>query len=116
MKDDLRPEYKRSDFTSLVRGKYAGQGPRHASKADCEAAGGMKSEYTRSDLGPLTRGKYDERLHKSSDVVKLDRDVAAAFPNGRAVNNALRSLMQGDKPRRRRSAPGERTRRPRRSR
>jgi hypothetical protein len=85
-------------------------------KARPKADDDMKAEYTRADLGPLVRGKYFERLHKPTDVVRLDPDVAAAFPNGRAVNNALRSLIQAAPPTRRRPAVGKRSRRPRRSR
>ena len=59
--DDLRPEYKRSDFTSLVRGKYAA------------------------------------RLSQATNVVLLDPLVARAFPNDRAVNEALRGLLRSNK-------------------
>ena len=90
IKDDLRPEYKRSDFTSLVRGKFAGHGRRNASDT--------------------------ARLHGPSNVVTLDPDVAVAFPNGRAVNNALRSLIKREKAPRRRTATGKRSRRVRRAR
>ena len=57
-KDELRPEYKRSDFP-----------------------------------GGLVRGKYANRLKKSSNVVVLRPEVAEAFPNEEAVNNALLSLI-----------------------
>ena len=59
--DDLRPEYKRSDFTSLVRGKYAA------------------------------------RVSQATNVVLLDPLVARAFPNDRAVNEALRGLLRPKK-------------------
>ena len=59
--DELRPEYKRSDFTSLVRGKYAA------------------------------------RLSQATNVVLLDPLVARAFPNDRAVNEALRGLLRSNK-------------------
>jgi hypothetical protein len=35
---------------------------------------------------------YAERYAASKNVVKLDPDVAAVFPNARAVNDALRAL------------------------
>ena len=35
---------------------------------------------------------YAERVAVSESVVKLDPDVAAVFPNARAVNDALRAL------------------------
>ena len=41
-----------------------------------------------------TRGKYAGRYAESSNVVVLDPDVAAAFPNTVAVNEALRGLAR----------------------
>jgi hypothetical protein len=35
---------------------------------------------------------YAERYASGENVVKLDPDVAAVFPNARAVNDALRAL------------------------
>ncbi|MFY9316380.1 MAG: hypothetical protein WAO95_12585 [Burkholderiales bacterium] len=47
------------------------------------------------------RGKYYRRLLKEgSNVVVLDRDVAKAFPDSAAVNKALRSVLQKNRPRR----------------
>lgn len=54
----------------------------------------MRSEYTRSDLGKGVRGKYLKQYQESSNVVVLDEDVARAFPNSQAVNDALRSLLE----------------------
>jgi len=59
--DELRPEYKRSDFTSLVRGKYAA------------------------------------RVSQATNVVVLEPQIAHAFPNDRAVNDALRGLLRPKK-------------------
>lgn len=54
-----------------------------------------RAEYKRSDfVGPLIRGKYAKRLRESSNIVVLKPEVAAAFPNGEAVNKALLSLME----------------------
>lgn len=58
-RDELRPEYRRSDFT-----------------------------------GPLVRGKYAKRLRESSNIVVLKPEVAAVFPNEKAVNKALLSLIR----------------------
>jgi hypothetical protein len=55
----------------------------------------MRAEYKRSDFPKdLVRGKYAERLRESSTVVVLKPEVAEAFPNQEAVNNALLSLIQ----------------------
>ena len=40
------------------------------------------------------RGKYAERFAKGTNVVVLDPDVAAVFPNSSAVNSALRALAE----------------------
>jgi hypothetical protein len=53
-----------------------------------------KAEYERSDLGELVRGKYAERIRESTNVVVLDPQVAKAFPNDKAVNNALLKLLE----------------------
>jgi len=58
-RDELRPEYRRSDFT-----------------------------------GPMVRGKYAKRLRESSNIVVLKPEVAAVFPNEKAVNKALLSLIR----------------------
>jgi hypothetical protein len=49
----------------------------------------MLPEY---DFTGAVRGKYYQRFKASSNVVVLDPDVAAAFPNAASVNEALRSL------------------------
>lgn len=54
----------------------------------------LRPEYHREDFGPMVRGKYAARLKESSNVVLLDPDVAAAFPNAKAVNDALRGLLK----------------------
>ena len=54
----------------------------------------LRAEYKRSDFGPLVRGKYAKRLSEATNVVLLDDGVAKAFPNDRAVNKALRSVLR----------------------
>ena len=54
----------------------------------------LRREYKRSDFKKLERGKYYERVRASSNVVVLDPDVAAVFPNSAAVNKALHSLVE----------------------
>jgi hypothetical protein len=63
-------------------------------KAKAPAAGELRPEYKRSDFKGLVRGKYVERLRMSSNVVVLEPEVAALFPNAAAVNAALRSLAE----------------------
>jgi hypothetical protein len=54
----------------------------------------LRAEYKRADFKKLERGKYYERVKASSNVIVLDSEVAAAFPNSTAVNKALHSLLE----------------------
>jgi hypothetical protein len=54
----------------------------------------LRTEYNRSDFKELERGKYYERVTASSNVVVLDPEIAAIFPNSVAVNRALHSLVE----------------------
>jgi hypothetical protein len=55
----------------------------------------LREEYTQSDFpGGLVRGKYAQRLRESSNIVVINPEVAEAFPNEEAVNNALLALMK----------------------
>ena len=47
----------------------------------------MRPEY---DFSKGTRGKYAGRYVEGTNVVLLEPDVAAAFPDSEAVNRALR--------------------------
>ena len=49
----------------------------------------MRAEY---DCYKGARGKYAARFAEGSNVVVLDPDVAAAFPDAKAVNDALRKV------------------------
>lgn len=72
------------------------RGPQHGLKrrgmkkaSKLVAEDDMLPEY---DFAGAVRGKYYERFRASSNVVVLDPDVSAAFPNAASVNQALRSL------------------------
>jgi hypothetical protein len=51
----------------------------------------MRSEY---DFSKAVRGVTAARYAEGTNVVLLDPDVAAIFPNARAVNEALRTLVR----------------------
>jgi len=55
-------------------------------------------EYDFSQMKGGVRGKYVERFREGTNLVLLDPDVAAAFPDAKAVNDALRQLMQEKQP------------------
>jgi hypothetical protein len=98
--DDLRPEY---DFTGGLRGKHFAE---------------MQKGYTiriyKKD------GSIIEKLTPDPDAITLEPDVREYFPNSKAVNRALRTLIslvpqkqksasskgQGDKAKRRMVAKG----------
>jgi hypothetical protein len=54
----------------------------------------LRPEYDFSQLKGGMRGTYLERYRKGTNLVLLDPDVAAAFPDAKAVNDALRELLQ----------------------
>ena len=70
----------------------------------------LHSEYDFSSMKDGIRGKYVHRLRKASNIVLLEPEVAQAFPNSEAVNEALRGILNtrfkrsakpGNKPHRR---------------
>ena len=59
-----------------------------------DVADELRPEYD-FDYSKAVRGKYYRRLLKEgSNVVVLEPDVAKAFPNSDAVNDALRSMLK----------------------
>ncbi len=54
----------------------------------------LRPEYDETVLRNGIRGKYYASYRKGTNLVLLDADVARAFPDGKAVNNALRLLMK----------------------
>jgi hypothetical protein len=62
-------------------------------KATARKSDGMRREYDLSKLKRGVRGKYYRRFTEGTNLVLLDPDVADAFPNAKAVNEALRVLV-----------------------
>jgi hypothetical protein len=58
------------------------------------AADTLRAEYRREDLGEGVRGKYFKQYSQGTNLVLLEPEVAKAFPNAEAVNQALRVLIQ----------------------
>lgn len=54
----------------------------------------LRPEYNFAQMEGGVRGKYVERYRTGTNLVLLDPDVAQAFPNDQAVNDALRLLIQ----------------------
>jgi hypothetical protein len=53
----------------------------------------LRPEYD-FDFSKAVRGKYYKQYMESSNVVVLEPDVAAAFKNSEAVNQALRAMLR----------------------
>ena len=62
----------------------------------------LRPGYKLSDFKTKgVRGKYYKRIMaEGTNVVLLDRDVAKAFPDSITVNEALRSILRTNRPRR----------------
>ena len=77
---------------------------RHRAAADPDE---IRPEY---DWSKATRNPYASRYAQGTNIVVLEPDVAALFPNSASVNEALRSLAsvigggKGKRPSRRRTA------------
>jgi hypothetical protein len=64
----------------------------------------MKKSETKDELRPEydmkallkggVRGKYAKRYHAGTNLVLLEPEVAKAFPNDKAVNEALNLVMK----------------------
>lgn len=54
----------------------------------------LRPEYDFSQLKGKTRGKYIERYQAGTNRIRLDADVAAAFPDAKSANDALRMLLK----------------------
>jgi hypothetical protein len=54
----------------------------------------LRSEYDLSTLKNRVRGKYAERFAEGTNVVLLESDIVASFPDSKSVNKALRMLIK----------------------
>lgn len=54
----------------------------------------MREEYDFSNMKGGVRGKYAGAFERIAVTVLLDADIAEVFPDSRAVNEALRTLVR----------------------
>ena len=54
----------------------------------------LRPEYDETLLKNGIRGKYAKQYAAGTNIVRLEPDVAAAFPNEEAVNQALRFALK----------------------
>ncbi len=57
----------------------------------------LKDEYDLSKMTILPRGRFSPERRIGNNVVVLEPDVAKAFPNDEAVNEALRLILKASK-------------------
>ena len=53
----------------------------------------VRPEYPPELIKSGERGKYAKRYREGSNVVVIDPDLTIAFPNTKAVNDALREYL-----------------------
>ena len=54
----------------------------------------LRPEYAETLLKNGIRGKYAKEYAAGTNILRLDPDVAAAFPTEEAVNEALRFVLK----------------------
>jgi hypothetical protein len=54
----------------------------------------LRPEYDFAKMQGGVRGKYVQRYRSGTNLVRLDPDIAKAFPTEASVNEALRLLIQ----------------------
>lgn len=57
----------------------------------------LDKEYDLKSLGNGVRGRYYEQYQNETNVVVIDPDLSKAFPNAKAVNDALRKVLENQK-------------------
>ncbi len=63
-------------------------------KANRKSANDMLPEYDFASMKGGVRGKYAAQYRAGTNLVLLDPEVAEAFPNDAAVNQALRAVLR----------------------
>jgi hypothetical protein len=71
-----------------------------ATSPDSEAPLGddMRPDYNFRELKGVVRGKYAARYRERLRIVRLEKDVAEAFVDETAVNEALRDYLRRQAP------------------
>jgi len=57
----------------------------------------LKEEYDLSKMTVLPKGRFDPMRRIGNNIIVLEPDVAKAFPNDEAVNEALRLILKAGK-------------------
>ncbi len=54
----------------------------------------LREEYDLTKMPVLPKGRFDPKRRIGTNVVVLDPEIAKAFPNDEAVNEALRLILK----------------------
>ena len=57
----------------------------------------LEQEYDLKKLGKGVQGKYFRNYQEGTNVVVIEPALSKAFPNAKAVNDALRTILDGQK-------------------
>jgi hypothetical protein len=77
-------------------------------KATSRQEDDLRPEYDFSSLKGGVRGKYYRRFQAGTNIVRLEPDLAKAFPTDEAVNEALRTVVRASRaPRRSTGLPNK---------
>ncbi len=57
----------------------------------------LRDEYDLSKMTILPKGRFDPKRRLGTNVIVLDPEIAKAFPNDEAVNEALRIILKAAK-------------------
>ena len=57
----------------------------------------LREEYDLSEMTIMPKGRFDPKRRIGSSIIVLEPDVAKAFPNDEAVNEALRLHLKAGK-------------------
>ena len=57
----------------------------------------LREEYDLSKMTVLPKGRFDPKRRMGSNVIVLEPEIAKAFPDDKAVNEALRLILKATK-------------------
>ncbi len=57
----------------------------------------LREEYDLSKMAVLPKGRFDPKRRAGTNVIVLDPEIAKAFPDDQAVNEALRLVLMVSK-------------------
>jgi hypothetical protein len=68
-------------------------GESKASMKKTNSPNGVRREYDFAAMKGGVKGKYAKQYRERTNIVLLEPDIAEAFPNDEAVNQALRGVL-----------------------